>query len=214
MRDKAKPFVLRAGGAGTAILAIIIFAAIVGPIYESIKYPDPGYGNGMDFVVGGLVICIFAYFAYALFFLLSNRIKLTSTELAFTPPPWGYKLFPRIKLVRVKVKNIDSIFIGQLKTLEKMQENLKSKPLQDVLDIWHGKQSVGRGGSVPISVPLWPGAKFMPVIYVQLKEGRSCIISTKPFSKKGCVNLIRELRTLGIPVDTESSLRLDPVDLK
>jgi len=118
-----------------------------------------------------------------------NKIELTDRALITSALLPGRNLLLKFDRKTVGVEQIASVELGRMTYLsQRAREN--DDELYKMQAFWENS----RGGAA---------AKFTPLMLVRLKEGKSAVVSTKPFSRRGFRTLFAELKSRNIPTEVQ-----------
>jgi hypothetical protein len=200
-------FVLRTSGFGLYFISLF---AIAGIFLLCLVAKDIAQ-NGLSFakILISLLFTWIEIFMYR--FIAGQKIEINkgklSAQFIFSR---GVHLLPQIQKHQINLTDISSVTIARRKYFEEHSEEFKDEGLQDVMDIYRNLFAVTVSGGIVVPMPLGFGTKYTPLMYIAPKEKsqRGITIITKPFSKNGFRNLIKELQKRNISVFTEPALGL------
>ena len=119
-------------------------------------------------------------------------------------------LLPKNYPVHVPVKEIESVYIGELGKIEEKITSINSKRVNEFFGYYHDTSMSLDPGNSLIRMPRWIVAKYMPIIFIQTKNSKdSFIFSAKPFSRRGLVKFVKLLRSKGVGVITQKYFNLE-----
>jgi len=211
--DKRR-LIVRATGGSMLVGMVSLLSLGVLSIYLGVK---DALLRGVHLGTVGCLLIGGYFSASALRYLLYPQIELTDTELIAQTSEFGrpffplarsfqevrQMLFPRFSKKHVRLDDIETILIGEMRYFNKIAGELKSDMLNETLQFWHSWLI-----SPKLFMPLWPAARYRPLIFVQAKQGGSIVIDTKPFPKAGVRVLTQALKQRGISIMAQPSLGL------